>query len=313
MPSKLRIQFEGARYHVINRGNYRSDVFAAKGAPEAFVRTLFEAARRYGWKVHAYVLMQNHYHLAIETPQPNLSAGMHWLQGTFAVRFNRFRKQNGRLFQGPYKALLLEDTDILCRVVDYIHLNPVRAGVVQPAKIGEYEWSSLRALKQGKKMRNPVLCASEWLARRGNWTDTPKGVTAYEKYLADLGCDEAAQKEAGMEGQTLSRGWVIGTQGWKQALIRECEQGSPLSGSGLDGDELAQIREARSENALAGALKRARKTEAQLQTRPRAQAWKLKMALALREEGVPLTWLSERLHLGRPSTVRSLLSKLRHS
>ena len=115
MPSKIRIEREGARYHVINRGNYRSDVFAARGAPESFLLTLAQTAERYEWKVHAYVLMRNHFHLAIETPKPNLSAGMHWLQGTFACRFNRFRKQHGRLFQGPYKALLIEDTGALRR------------------------------------------------------------------------------------------------------------------------------------------------------------------------------------------------------
>jgi len=128
MPSKIRIEREGARYHVINRGNYRSDVFAARGAAESFLLTLAQTAEHYDWKVHAYVLMRNHYHLAIETPKTNLSAGMHWLQGTFASRFNRFRKQHGRLFQGPYKALLMEDLEALRRVVDYIQKIPCEIG-----------------------------------------------------------------------------------------------------------------------------------------------------------------------------------------
>lgn len=180
---------------MINRGNYSDDVFESAGAAEAFLKTLWEAARRYGWKIHAYAIMRNHYHLALETPLPNLSAGMHWLQGTFASRFNRFRKQSGRLFQGPYKALPIEDMAQLCRVVDYIHLNPVRARVVRPGQVARYEWSSLSLLRSKSKAGRPSeLCASEWLAARGGWKDTPKGTGAYEQYLAQIGGNEEEQK-----------------------------------------------------------------------------------------------------------------------
>ena len=89
MARKLRIQFENALYHVINRGNYRRDVFETAGAPKAFIAVLEEASTMFGWRVHAYVVMRNHYHLALETPKPNLVEGMHWLQGTIAARFNR--------------------------------------------------------------------------------------------------------------------------------------------------------------------------------------------------------------------------------
>jgi REP element-mobilizing transposase RayT len=88
MARKLRIEYPGALYHVINRGNYRRDVFESAGAAEAFVAALREAVAQYGWRVHAYVVMRNHYHLAVETPQPNLVEGMHWLQSTLATRFN---------------------------------------------------------------------------------------------------------------------------------------------------------------------------------------------------------------------------------
>jgi REP element-mobilizing transposase RayT len=213
----MRIQFEGARYHVINRGNYRSDLFTATDSSEAFLRILHEAAERYGWRIHAYVLMRNHYHLALETPRPNLSEGMHWLQSTFATRFNRLHKQNGHLFQGRYKSILLEDLNALCRVVDYIHLNPVRAGIVAPAHVAQYTWSSLAAFE--KKKRQAGMCAQDWLRGRGGWVDNKKGMDAYVEYLCALGNDEEAQKKAGVKG--LSRGWAIGTAGWKQALARE--------------------------------------------------------------------------------------------
>lgn len=89
------IGIRGSEISVINRGNYRKDLFRDEGAAEAFERTLGEAAERFGWKVSAYVLMRNHFHLALETPEPNLSVGMKWLQGTWARRVNRFRGLEG--------------------------------------------------------------------------------------------------------------------------------------------------------------------------------------------------------------------------
>ncbi|MBK8475737.1 MAG: transposase [Opitutaceae bacterium] len=91
MPRKLRLEFPGACYHVINRGNYRADVFATEGAKSAFEACLFEACEKSAWKLHAFVIMTNHYHLALETPDGNLVAGMQWLQATFANRFNQVR------------------------------------------------------------------------------------------------------------------------------------------------------------------------------------------------------------------------------
>jgi REP element-mobilizing transposase RayT len=116
MARKLRFEFEGALYHVINRGNYRRDLFETPATAKAFEATLDEACELHGWKLHAYVVMRNHYHLALETPQPNLVAGMHWLQSTFATRFNRFRSERGHLFQGRYQSLLIEDWTALARV-----------------------------------------------------------------------------------------------------------------------------------------------------------------------------------------------------
>ncbi len=99
---KPRLEFAGAIYHVLNRGNYRADLFETAGAAQAFVDCLFESCEKSGWRLHAYAVMRNHYHLAVETPQGNLVAGVHWLQSTFGNRFNRFRGEHGRAFQGRY-------------------------------------------------------------------------------------------------------------------------------------------------------------------------------------------------------------------
>ena len=158
MARKLRIQYPGALYHIINRGNYRTDIFETAGATEAFERTLAEACGQYRWLVHAWVLMRNHYHVALETPLPNLVAGMQWLQGTFAARFNRYRGKRGHLFQGRYKAILLEDSNAVFRVANYIHLNPVRAKISPPSEVGKFRWSSLAFL--------PAACVRHGLSLR---------------------------------------------------------------------------------------------------------------------------------------------------
>ena len=162
---RLRLQFPNARYHIINRGNFRHPIFSSAGAGQAFERTLDEAARRFRWLVHAYVVMSNHYHLALETPEPNLATGMHWLQTTFAVRHNRFRRRHGHLSQGRFKSLLIQDTAHLVRVIDYIHLNPVRAGIVPADRLLEYRAISLVCFAQGNAA--PWLVAKELLEVAG--------------------------------------------------------------------------------------------------------------------------------------------------
>jgi REP element-mobilizing transposase RayT len=151
---------------VLNRGNYRSNIFADEGASQAFLTTLHEVVANYGWRLHAYVLMSNHYHLALETPQPNLVEGMHWLQGTFCNRFNRYRRQNGHVFQGHYRAVLLEDKAALARVVDYIHLSPGRAGIAPSRRVEEYPSGSLREFLKTKGRPAGLVC-EDWLREHG--------------------------------------------------------------------------------------------------------------------------------------------------
>ena len=98
MARKVRVEYAGAFYHVINRGNYRSWIFETEGARKSFLKCLTEVCESKGWRIHAWCLMSNHYHLLIETPEPNLVMGMRWLQSTFANRFNRYRKENGHVF-----------------------------------------------------------------------------------------------------------------------------------------------------------------------------------------------------------------------
>lgn len=302
MARKLRIEYPGALYHVINRGNYRQDVFTSVGAAEAFVRTLAEATALQGWRVHAYVVMRNHYHVALETPQPNLVAGMHWLQGTLASRFNRFRREHGHLFQGRYHALLIEDTAALGRVVDYIHLNPVRAGLVAAEQVADFRWSSLRGLI--KHAGFPGLTATDWLHHLG-WKPTAKGWHHYVEHLVALSADQTRQDELGFA--TLSRGWCIGTAGWREAVARDHAQ-KQLS-PGLPAAEARALRETAWEQALSTCLQAAHRTEAELQQAGKTTAWKVALAGQVRRQsGASVVWLARRMHLGTADTARTQLS-----
>src|SRR4030043_1613235 len=130
MARKVRIQYPGASYHSSNRGNRREPIFRSNHDYTLFLRTIGETCERTGWKIISYILMRNHYHILLETPEGNLVDGMKWFQSTYTQRFNRRHGVVGHLFQGRYKALIIDpkECENLLSVSDYIHLNPVRAG-----------------------------------------------------------------------------------------------------------------------------------------------------------------------------------------
>jgi len=143
MARPLRLDFAGALHHVTSRGNERRPIFHSNRDREAFLQFLAEAVKRFGWSVTAWVLMTNHYHLVIQTPEPNLSRGMQWLNGTYADWFNRRHERSGHLFQGRFKSFLIQTETYAAEVLRYVVLNPVRAKIVATPE--EYRWSSYRA------------------------------------------------------------------------------------------------------------------------------------------------------------------------
>ena len=145
MPRPLRIQFPGGIYHLMNRGDRRESIFHDDQDRRCFLDTLGEACEKTGWQVHAWCLMGNHFHLVAETPQANLVAGMKWFLGTYTSRFNRRHKLFGHLFSGRYKSLIIDERGggYLRTACDYVHLNPVRAGLVaSDRRLSAYAWSS---------------------------------------------------------------------------------------------------------------------------------------------------------------------------
>lgn len=303
MARKLRIQYPGAIYHVINRGNYRRDLFLSPGEAKAFLATVKEAKERMGWRVHAYVLLRNHYHLAIETPEPNLVQGMHWLQTTWASRFNRYRSESGHLFQGRYRALLIENSSVLGKVVDYIHLNPVRAKIVTADQVKNFRWSSLAEIVRGEGW----IDDAGWRAA-GRLGTEPENRNAYEAYLIEVGKDEARWAELGL--LSLSKGWAIGTAGWRRTMAKEYAR--LALNPGLETAEVREMRELAWEQAVLDELRMLVREEDELVTKPIAQRWKLELAERVqREAGASVAWLARRLQLGHESSLRSRLSELR--
>jgi REP element-mobilizing transposase RayT len=143
MARPLRIEYPGAVYHITSRGNEKKLIFKDERDREIFLDTLSQVDKRYNWLCHAYCLMNNHYHLIIETPDGNLSAGMRQLNGVYTQTFNRQHNRVGHLFQGRYKGILIQKDSHLLEVCRYVVLNPVRAKAVK--KPEQWRWSSYQA------------------------------------------------------------------------------------------------------------------------------------------------------------------------
>jgi putative transposase len=159
MSRPLRLEFEGAFWHITSRGNERKDIFRQDDDRLEFLSLLATAVKRFRWRLHEFCLMTNHYHLVIETPFRTLAKGMHWLNSEYARIFNKRYKRVGHLFQGRYKSILVDEQNYLDEVRRYTVLNPVRARMVSgPA---EYQWSSYRAHAGLDPI--PEWLYSEWL------------------------------------------------------------------------------------------------------------------------------------------------------
>jgi len=158
MTRPLRIEFKGAVYHITSRGNAQQAIFLTEKDFTDFLRVLCSVVKRYHFILHAYCLMNNHYHLLIETPEGNLSRGMRQLNGLYTQRFNQRHKRVGHLLQGRYQAILVDKDNYLLELCRYVVLNPVRAKIVKDPK--DWKWSTYRATTDYKGI--PCL-TTDWL------------------------------------------------------------------------------------------------------------------------------------------------------
>ena len=142
MARQLRIEYDGAFYHITARGNERKEIYSRDEDRKRFLEDLERIHNRFKIKVHAYCLMSNHYHILMETPLGNLSRAMQNLNTGYTVYYNQRNKRSGHLFQGRYKAILVEKDQYLLELSRYIHINPVRAKIVKDPE--DYQWSSCK-------------------------------------------------------------------------------------------------------------------------------------------------------------------------
>ncbi|MBI4517048.1 MAG: transposase [Deltaproteobacteria bacterium] len=228
MARALRIAFPGACYHVTARGNERKAIFRDDHDRKQFLARLQAVVERYRVVVYAYVLMRNHYHLLVETPEGNLSEALRQLNAVYTQDFNRRSRRVGHLFQGRYKAILVDKESYLVELSRYIHLNPVRVGeVADPA---QFRWSSAAAYVG----RQP---AASWLSVEGVLKQFGRrrsvAQRAYRQFLRDgVGQGRAAPWDA-VVGQTL-----LGEVGWVERMRQRVSK----RGMGLEVAHGAQLR-----------------------------------------------------------------------
>lgn len=180
MARPLRLEFAGALYHITTRGNHQEAIYEEDTDRESFLTIMSGVCERYNWVCHAYCLMDNHYHLLIETPEANLSKGMRQLNGKYTQTFNRAHSRVGHIFQGRYKAILIDKDSYLLELSRYIVLNPVRARMVRSAT--EWPWSSYRATA-GQQVK-PIWLNTEWLLA-GFGQQKLKAIEAYKRFVSE--------------------------------------------------------------------------------------------------------------------------------
>ena len=181
MARPLRVEYPGAYYHVLNRGNNQENIFLNNRDREKFIEYLEKASERFSIIIHTYCLMSNHFHLLVETPEPNLSVAMQWINVSYATYFNRKRGRHGHLFQGRFKAILIDADEYLKDLSRYIHLNPVRAKIESAPS--NYNWSSYRSYIG--MVKSPKFLDTDWILStfgknkkkaRKNYQDFVEGV-----------------------------------------------------------------------------------------------------------------------------------------
>ena len=206
MARPLRVEYPGAFYHVISRGNGIEHIFRTEGDYTALLEYLGKAAERFTVIIHTYCLMSNHYHLLIETPQHNLSVAIQWVNVSYAGYYNRKHQRMGHLFQGRFKAFLIDADEYLIPLSRYIHLNPVRAAIVTNPV--EYPRSSYAAFV-GKTKSPDFLVTDQVLAHFGRRKG--KAIRGYRAFVEEV--DTQSLKNP---GERAAGGFILGEDGFVQ-------------------------------------------------------------------------------------------------
>ena len=303
MARKVRVQYPGAIYHVMNRGDHRESIFCDDDDRRVFLSTLEEACQKTAWQIHSVCLMSNHFHLVIETPKANLVEGMKWFLGVYTARFNRRRKLFGHLFSGRYKALLVDGsgTGYLKSVCDYVHLNPVRAGLLTAEQpLQAYGWSSYPVYLADTAPRPAWLRLDRLLGEWGIGWDQPG---AGRQFAAVM--EARRQAELDKEFKPVRRGWCVGSQQFREEMLKHIEQ---QRGKWHYGAELGEATENKAERLIRDALRANNVTEKQFANWRKGHPFKIRLAALLRSETtVTVSWIAQRLSMGSRGHLAHLL------
>lgn len=306
MPRKARVEFAGAVYHLLDRGDRREPIFRDERDREIFLHALGQVCERTGWRVHAWILMTNHYHLLVETPEENLVAGMRWFQTTYTVRFNRRHRLTGHLFQGRYKSVVVdpEASGYFAVLSDYIHLNPVRARMISlQERLFDFRWSSYPWYVT-KKHRPEWFEPSRVLGELG-FEDTVAGRTAYAERMRQRAMDELAERNA-VDNARLRRGWCMGGASFRERVLSLLEKTGEKFSKAREVD--AGVRRDHDRNEARRIFQRAlaylESSEVELKKWKRNDARKLAIARLIRSRtSVPNQWIARELRLGHVSNI----------
>ena len=221
MARPLRVEFDGALYHITSRGNAAQNIFLDDKDRFRFLDVLRAVVDRFGWLCHAYCLMSNHYHLLAETPHSNLSRGMRHLNGVYTQAVNHRHKRSGHVFQGRFKAILVERESHLLQVARYVVLNPVRAQMVKHAR--QWGWSSYRAT--AGEIASPDFLTTEWLLAQFH-DRRDRACLAYRRFVAE-GIGESIWNN-------LSGGFLLGSEAF-------CERMKPRLRDAVRSKEIPRV------------------------------------------------------------------------
>ncbi|MCH8510743.1 MAG: transposase [Kiritimatiellae bacterium] len=304
------------------RGNNGQEIFLDDDGRRLFLSTLDEVCQQTGWLIHAYVLMSNHYHLLLETPEANLVAGMKWFQGTYTQRFNAMFKRRGHLFQGRYKAIPVATDpregglEYFREVSTYIHLNPFRAklcGEGYPKPLQGYVWSSYPAYCGLARKRPEWLVREKVLRTCGLKEGEAWSLRGYREKLERFMRFEE-DPGAGIRGafeKQMKRGWYIGSEEFRERL--DALLLGRAENDNHRGDQRKAHGPAEAERLIGKALEVLGWEEETLLSAKSVQAEKQAVAWLINSHtSVSGTWITERLRMGHRTNCSRAISRFRH-
>jgi putative transposase len=314
-----RFEYAGAVYHVMARGDGGKRIFIGREDHESFLHWLERVCSSHGWRVHAWVLMGNHFHLLLETPEPNLSAGMRVLLGTFSQAWNSRHQRRGHVFQGRYKAVPVAgeaaaDAHYFKSVADYIHLNPARAGLAGGGhgSLVAYPWSSLRHYPKGN--------APEWqpldrVLDAFRLSHERRGRAAYVSWLEARAATEGGRIEA-KALEAIRGGWYLGEEGFKDKLLGLIDKAGAkvMKRGSIAGAAVRAHGESEAERIIrmVGAELGLPTGEEGLRALRKGDPGKV-ICAALVKGHTSMTneWLAKRLCMGHPAAMSQLVNRMR--